>query len=384
MSFRLYGTISGCGRSSGAVIPALGSGRYSPGPNIVLSSWLKGSDPNFTITVFWGQPGARATVSKNTPIFVLISNPPYNARQVNENDNNKNRKYPVIDKRVAETYGKSSQATNKNALSDVYVKALRLAFDRIGNEGIIAYITNNSFVDDFAFDGMRGMLTQECDAMYILNLGGNVRKNPKLSGTTHNVFGIQVGVSINLFVKKESSKQKRQAKIYYASTDEYWRKDQKCEFLDNNVCSRNIEWTEVNQDNKYNWIKHGLIEKFDTFIPVGTKERKISLENNSIFTIFSNGVKTNRDVWAYNFNQNHLRDNVRKTVEFYNSHISKWVNNAKSINIDDFVISDYEKINWSESLKNYLDKIGYNGFCGSCSTPFMEPETSKFSSQLSA
>src|SRR6266571_1515230 len=63
MSFRLYGTISGCGRSAGVVIPALGSGRYSPGPNIVLPSWLKGSDPHCTINVFWGQPGALATVS---------------------------------------------------------------------------------------------------------------------------------------------------------------------------------------------------------------------------------------------------------------------------------------------------------------------------------
>src|SRR5215831_13171875 len=68
MSLRLYGTISGCGRSAGAVIPALGSGRYSPGPNIVLPSWRKGSDPHFTITVFWGQPGTLATVStRSTP-----------------------------------------------------------------------------------------------------------------------------------------------------------------------------------------------------------------------------------------------------------------------------------------------------------------------------
>src|SRR6185369_1420673 len=62
-SLRLYGTISGWGRSAGAVIPALGSGRYSPGPNIVWPSWLQGSDPHFTLTVFWGQPGALATVS---------------------------------------------------------------------------------------------------------------------------------------------------------------------------------------------------------------------------------------------------------------------------------------------------------------------------------
>src|SRR5262249_42426693 len=147
---------------------------------------------------------------RNKPIFVIISNPPYNARQINENDNNKNRKYPSNDKRVAETYAKDSRATNKNALSDVYVKAIRLASDRLGEEGIIAFISNDSFINDIAFDGMRRHLTQDFDIVYLLDLGGNVRKNPKLSGTTHNVFGIQVGVSINLFVKKYQNKQKRQ------------------------------------------------------------------------------------------------------------------------------------------------------------------------------
>lgn len=72
-------------------------------------------------------------------------------------------------------------------------------------EGVVAFVTNNSFLDQIAFDGMRKHLAQDFDAIYVLDLGGNVRKNPKLSGTTHNVFGIQVGVSINIFVKKRRS-----------------------------------------------------------------------------------------------------------------------------------------------------------------------------------
>lgn len=148
---------------------------------------------------------ARVERQKRSPIRVVIGNPPYNAWQLNENDNNKNRKYKVMDKRVAETYAKDSKATNKNALSDPYVKAFRWASDRIGDEGIVAFVSNNSFIESLAFDGMREHIEKDFDEVYVLDLGGNVRKNPKLSGTTHNVFGVQVGVSVNILVRKRVS-----------------------------------------------------------------------------------------------------------------------------------------------------------------------------------
>lgn len=154
------------------------------------------------ISFFSTENTARVERQKRSPIRVVIGNPPYNAWQLNENDNNKNRKYKVMDKRVAETYARDSKATNKNALSDPYVKAFRWASDRIGDEGIVAFVSNNSFIESLAFDGMRGNIEKDFDEVYVLDLGGNVRKNPKLSGTTHNVFGIQVGVSINILVRK--------------------------------------------------------------------------------------------------------------------------------------------------------------------------------------
>lgn len=154
------------------------------------------------ISFFTTENTARVERQKRSPITVVIGNPPYNAWQLNENDNNKNRKYKEMDRRVAESYAKDSKATLVNSLSDPYVKAIRWASDRIGEEGIVAFVTNNSFVDNLAFDGMRKHLERDFDSIYVLDLGGNVRKNPKLSGTTHNVFGIQVGVSINIFVRK--------------------------------------------------------------------------------------------------------------------------------------------------------------------------------------
>ena len=144
----------------------------------------------------------RVKKQKAADMFVVIGNPPYNMGQINENDNNKNRKYETMDALLKETYSQDSKATNKNALSDPYVKAILWASKRIGKEGVVAFVTNNGFLDGIAFDGMRKHLAQDFNAIYILNLGGNIRQNPKLSGTTHNVFGIRVGVSINLFIKK--------------------------------------------------------------------------------------------------------------------------------------------------------------------------------------
>ncbi|MGH7991676.1 MAG: hypothetical protein ACREDS_15990 [Limisphaerales bacterium] len=103
------------------------------------------------------------------------------------------------------TYGEASKATLLRKLSDPYVKAIRYAADRIGESGIVCFVNNNSFVTEKTFDGMRKELEKDFDLIYVLDLGGNVRKNPKLSGTTHNVFGIQVGVSINLFVRKSKT-----------------------------------------------------------------------------------------------------------------------------------------------------------------------------------
>jgi len=165
------------------------------------------------LSLFTPENMKRVETQRKSDIFVIIGNPPYNVGQLNENDNNKNRKYTNkgkkgvsagIDDRVAATYAKASKATLKSKLSDPYVKAIRWASDRIGEEGIVALVTNNSFIEKIAFDGMRQSLEQEFDQIYVFDLGGNIRKNPKLSGTTHNVFGIQVGVSVNIFVKKFS------------------------------------------------------------------------------------------------------------------------------------------------------------------------------------
>ena len=141
--------------------------------------------------------------------------------------------------------------------------------DRIGKEGDrCIHVTNNSFLDGIAFDGMRKHLAVDCDAIYILDLGGNARKGLKVSDA--NVFGIRVGVSINLFVKKlDNSSDAPQ--IFYCRTDDLWNKKQKFDFLNEHQHVGGIEWQPIQPDTRHTWLTEGLHAEFDTFMPMGSK-----------------------------------------------------------------------------------------------------------------
>ena len=296
----------------------------------------------------------RVEKQKETPMFVVIGNPPYNAGQVNENDNNKNRKYQTMDARVRETYSQDSKATNKNALSDPYVKAIRWASDRIGEEGVVAFITNNSFLDGVAFDGMRKHLAEDFEAIYILDLGGNARKELKVSDA--NVFGIRVGVSVNLFVKNKQNLSES-TRIFYYRTDDLWNRKQKFDFLSESQNAGNVEWQAIQPDPRHTWLTEGLHAEFDTFVPMGTKEAKAAKDEpiDVIFKTYSNGVKTNRDAWVYNFNPDALAENMNQMIGVYNAEVDRWKRSGnQQANVDEFVISDDEKIGWSRDLKAKL------------------------------
>ena len=180
-------------------------GQYRPFEGICFIDTLDLDSDQGTLQ-FSEENTARVLRQKNALITVIIGNPPYNVGQQNENDNNKNRKYREVDTSIKQTYAKESKATLLTKIYDAYVRFFRWASDRLaGNDGIVCYVTNNSFVDGMAFDGMRKQLAADFDQIYHLDLHGNVRKNPKLSGTTHNVFGIQVGTGITVAIRKKGA-----------------------------------------------------------------------------------------------------------------------------------------------------------------------------------
>ena len=338
------------------------TGRYQPFEGVCLVDTFELAEDR-QLSLFTQENTRRVESQKETPMFVIIGNPPYNVGQVNENDNNKNRKYPTMDARVKETYVKDSIATLKTQLYDPYIKAIRWASDRIGGEGVVAFVTNNSFLDGVAFDGMRKHLAGDFDTIYILDLGGNARKELKVSDA--NVFGIRVGVSINLFVKAgrgmsgtvTNGEDSVSARIFYYRTDDLWNKKQKFDFLNARGHIGNIDWQTIQPDIRYTWLTGGIRADFENFVPMGTKEAKAAKGEaiDVIFKIYSGGVKTNRDAWAYNFNPDALAENISGMINIYNEQIFKWEHRMdRDANIDDFVVSDEVKIKWSSGLKGKL------------------------------
>ncbi|PYV66125.1 MAG: DNA helicase, partial [Acidobacteria bacterium] len=205
-------------------------GEYKPFPGICLVDTFELAEAEQSSLGFMNAENAeRVKRQKASPIFVIIGNPPYNANQQNEDDNNKNRKYQVLDRRIAETYAKDSEASNRNSLSDPYVKAIRWASDRIGEQGIVAFITNRSFADAKAFDAVRQHLATDFSLIYHLNLKGDARTTGEMRRRqAGNVFddGIRVGVGVTLFVRR-SAPRKEAAEIHIAEVDDYLTSQQK-------------------------------------------------------------------------------------------------------------------------------------------------------------
>jgi predicted helicase len=251
-------------------------------------------------------------------ISVVIGNPPYNANQQNENDNNKNRTYKRIDESIKTTYVAKSTA-QKTKVYDMYSRFFRWATDRLGDDGIIAYITNRSFIDSRTFDGFRSEVFRVFDEIYVVDLGGDVRANPKLSGTKHNVFGIQTGVAICFMVKKKHGKKDKQpAKIKYIRRPEMEVADDKLAFLAASSLET-LELESITPSKRGNWINQ-VENVWDDLLPIATKSEKAGQKganDRAIFRIFSLGVSTNRDEWLYDFSNSVLGRKSAYLVDKY-------------------------------------------------------------------
>ena len=328
---------------------------YKPFNGICLAnSFELAEDRQFLL--FTPENTERVQRQKKTDMFVVIGNPPYNAKQADESDNNKNQKYKTLDQRVKDTYSKDSKAQNTNALSDPYVKAIRLASDRIGDEGIVAFVTNNSFLDGLAFDGMRKHLEHDFTKIYHIDLKGNARtsgeRRRKEGG---NIFDdkIRVGVGISFFIKKADAKsEKAEVQIYLV--DDYLKaRDKQNTLIQFGDCT-NVPMKQVTSDAKHTWLTEGLHAEFETFTPIGTQEARNTKgeAENVIFKTYSRGVNTSRDAWVYNFNRNALAEHISVMIETYNEQMFKWERQAnRDANVDDFVVYDDRKIKWSRDLK---------------------------------
>ena len=274
-------------------------------------------------------------------ISVIIGNPPYNDSQQNANDLNPNRKYPAIDKRIRETYVQQSSA-RKSHQYDMYKRFIRWASDRLADDGIIAFVTNRSYLDKYQEDGFRRQIAQEFSGLYVLDLGSDVRRNPNISGTTHNVFGIQTGVAIGFFVRNKSINDGGFA-IHYASREDSERANDTLRHL-RSAKIADIPFENISPDEKAYWLNQSQTD-FGALLPIASRETKVArsqAEESAVFGLSAPGVKSNRDEWVYDIDPRQLTSKISFFAGTYNALV------ASGHRQPDLTIK------WSPTLANHL------------------------------
>jgi predicted helicase len=286
-------------------------------------------------------------------ISVVIGNPPYNANQANENDNNKNREYPQIDARIKQTYIAQSTA-QKTKLYDMYARFFRWASDRLADNGVLAFVTNRSFIESRTFDGFRKTVAQEFAEIWIVDLKGDARTSGEARRQQGgNVFSdqIRVGVAICLLVKTADTKGCR---IRYTAVRDYAKADEKREFVASRKLSQHT-FDEIKPDADGNWLNL-TSNDFETLIPLASKDTKAAKtagKERAIFKLFSLGVVTNRDEWVYDEQDQELNAKVIHLVETYNHDLSA---HQASLN-DGMPPADFgTSIKWTRAVKADLNK----------------------------
>lgn len=299
---------------------------------------------NELFTEFFRDNSNRVKDQINTPVRVIIGNPPYSIGQKDANDNAQNLSYPNLDERVAETYAKYSSANLNKSLYDSYVKAFRWASDRIPqNEGgIVAFISNGAWLDGMGQDGMRYCFEQEFDSVYVLNLRGNQRTSGELSRKEGGkIFGSGSRTPISItFLVKNPNKHQEKATIYYHDIGDYLSREEKLKMIKDfgSVISKKLEWQIIKPNDKNDWInqRDGL---FDTLIPLAP-EKKFKLNEQSVFSTYAIGVATNRDAWVSGFSQDKVAVRMQNMIDFYNQQIKTGE-----------LSNDKTKISWTRALK---------------------------------
>ena len=284
----------------------------------------------------------RITRQNSKPITVVMGNPPYNAKQENYNFQNANRPYPGIDQRIKDTYIKAGTAQNQIVVYDMYTRFLRWASDRLDKEGIIAFVSNSSFIDSLAFDGFRKIVAKEFSDIYIINMKGNARgsgeERRKQAG---NVFNnqIRVGIAIYFFVRNA---EKKGCRIYYNEVPDYTSDQEKQAYLRENKFTT-IKFENIQPNKKNNWINKSTTD-FDKLIPVIDKSVKAGQSERAIFSLFSRGVASLRDEWAYDFSEIELEKRMRYFTKIYQE------------TLDNPDYSEKMSIKWDRELNNYLKR----------------------------
>lgn len=357
---------------------SLVGGKYVPFEGICLTDTFQMYEKDDLVSQLTVDNSARRKRQKQLDIRVIVGNPPYSIGQKSENDNNDNVAYPHLDERIRSTYAARSEATLSKGLYDSYIRAIRWASDRIGNAGVIGFVTNSGFLEKSAMDGVRRCLVDEFSSLYVFNLRGDIRKNMLSKGRAkegQNIFGgaSMAGISISLLVKNPQAAAHGQ--VHYLDIGDDLSNTEKLEkiaaFASLAGVTAKDGWNSIVPDEHGDWLKQ-RDDSFSEFIVLGDKKS----DGAKLFDNFSQGILTARDAWACNASQSRLDSNMTSMIGFYNAEVKRFNaahpgldKKAREDVLDGFIDTNPECISWTHNVKQELAKGRFLTFERHCLTP---------------
>lgn len=332
---------------------------YLPYDGICLTDTFQlgeNSDGDDIFKHFFRQNSEAVEAQRRTPIRVIIGNPPYSIGQKSANDNAQNQSYPVLDQRIADTYVAGSTAGLSKGIYDSYIKAYRWATDRLSPEdgGVIAFISNGTWIDGNSHDGFRASFEKEFDKIYVFNLRGNARTSGELRKREGDgIFGMgsRTPIAITLLVRYPEDRRLDQCQIFYHDIGDYLSREEKLRKITQAQSYRGLDWTQITPNEKHDWInqRDGLFDSLLSLAP----EKKFDAKAKSVFFIYAIGVATNRDAWVTGFSKEQITANMQAMIAFYNQQIEK-----------EEVSNDKTKISWTVNLTKDWSKGKKHDFDG--------------------
>ena len=311
----------------------------------------------------FAENSARAEKQLKAPITVILGNPPYSVGQRSVNDNNQNTEYKYLDMMIAQTYAMKSTATTTRASYDTYIKAFRWATDRLGDNGIIGFVTNGAFLDNSAMDGFRECLIEDFNHIYVFNLRGNARTSgEQRRKEAGNVFdaGSRTPVAITILVKRKGVK--KDGFVRYHDIGDYLSREQKLAIISEFGDVSGIKWSFITPNENNDWINQRN-QSYINFFALGDKKK---IEKETIFSDnYALGLETSRDPWMYSFSEEQVIYNSNRMIDFYNlerercqSEFSQQITDGtvettkkvKETFITNIMSTDATKISWTTSL----------------------------------
>lgn len=350
-----------------AVYHSIAGGNYTPFEGICLTDTFQLYEHDDMINEILVDNSARRVKQKKLDVRVIIGNPPYSIGQTSSNDNNANIGYPLLDSNIENSYAKLSISPNSKGLYDSYIRAIRWASGRIGDSGIIGFVTNAGWIESKSADGMRKCLADEFSNIFIFHLRGNQRTKGELSRKEGGkIFGSgsRAPIAISFLVKNPDSKEI--GKIFFHDIGDYLATETKLNIISNFKSIKNIsksnKWSSINPDKYGDWINQ-RDDSFMDHIVLGVK-KGIHLK---LFKDFSLGLATNRDAWAFNCSKNTVAKNMKQMISFYSEEVLRFENiHPNSSNFtpkdreniaNDFVNNDPLQISWTRGLKKDLSNM---------------------------